>query len=120
MRKMRAYMKPLKKGMIISWYGTWGDIPKGWAACDGTNGTPDLRTRFIRGAGNGVSVGETGGSLSHNHNLNGTHTHSITSGSDIAAGANYSNTTSNPPKDTASQSTTTLPVYHGLWYIMKL
>lgn len=36
-------------GAIIMWNGA--TIPQGWAICDGTNGTPDLRGRFIIGAG---------------------------------------------------------------------
>jgi microcystin-dependent protein len=33
----------------------------GWALCDGSNGTPDLRDRFIVGAGGSYNVGDTGG-----------------------------------------------------------
>ena len=36
--------------------------PSGWYLCDGNNGTPDLRDRFIVGAGSTYSVGDTGGS----------------------------------------------------------
>src|SRR5690606_16720903 len=36
-------------------------IPEGWALCDGTNGTPDLRDRFIVGAGREYAVGARGG-----------------------------------------------------------
>ena len=36
--------------------------PSGWYLCDGQNGTPDLRDRFIVGAGNSYSQGATGGS----------------------------------------------------------
>ena len=32
------------------WSGITEDIQTGWALCDGTNGTPDLRDRFIVGA----------------------------------------------------------------------
>lgn len=49
------------------WSGAIVDIPNGWALCDGTNGTPDLRNRFIVGAGATYAVGATGGSLTHNH-----------------------------------------------------
>lgn len=49
--------------------------PAGWAFCDGTNGTPDLRNRFIRGAGNGVSVGDTGGAFSKTTSNGGAHSH---------------------------------------------
>lgn len=37
----------IPKGIIVAWYGS--DIPSGWMLCDGTNGTPDLRNRFIYG-----------------------------------------------------------------------
>ena len=37
-------------GMIIMWSGTIANIPSGWALCDGTGGTPDLRNRMIIGA----------------------------------------------------------------------
>ena len=37
------------RGMIIIWHPTTSNIPKGWALCDGKNGTPDLRNRFIVG-----------------------------------------------------------------------
>jgi microcystin-dependent protein len=36
---------------IIMWSGSVETIPSGWALCDGTSGTPDLRERFIVGAG---------------------------------------------------------------------
>lgn len=38
-------------GSIILWYGSIASIPSGWALCNGSNGTPDLRGRFIIGAG---------------------------------------------------------------------
>jgi len=37
-------------GGIIMWSGTIAAIPTGWALCNGSNGTPDLRDRFIIGA----------------------------------------------------------------------
>lgn len=59
-------------GGIIIWSGSTGSVPAGWLLCDGTNGTPDLRDRFIVGAGNTYSVNATGGTadaivVSHNH-----------------------------------------------------
>lgn len=46
-------------GGIIMWSGE--TVPAGWALCDGQNGTPDLRGRFVLGASGGYSVGDTGG-----------------------------------------------------------
>jgi microcystin-dependent protein len=66
------------KGMIIAWKPTAGvpttEPPSGWAICDGTNGTPDLRGRFLVGSNpNGSKtdsytvreVGQSGGSETH-------------------------------------------------------
>ena len=49
------------KGMIIAWFGKISEIPEKWAICDGTQGTPDLRNRFIIGSENDLDVGKTGG-----------------------------------------------------------
>lgn len=35
--------------MIVFWAGSLGAVPSGWAICDGTAGTPDLRDKFIVG-----------------------------------------------------------------------
>ncbi|GJH31454.1 hypothetical protein CBA19CS91_01875 [Paraburkholderia hospita] len=73
-----------KVGEVKMWHGaianiatTWG---AGWQLCDGTNGTADLRDRFIVGAGTSYAPGNTGGvnlnTLSiaqlpaHNHAVN--------------------------------------------------
>lgn len=53
------------QGSIIPWYGSSENIPNGFALCDGTNGTPDLRDRFLVGAGNLYTLGNTGGENSH-------------------------------------------------------
>jgi microcystin-dependent protein len=47
--------------MIISWNGKLNEIPKDWALCDGSNGTPDLRDKFIIGGGKTYKIGEKGG-----------------------------------------------------------
>ena len=73
-------------GGIILWSGSTASIPSGWALCDGQNGTPDLRNKFIVGAGSTYNVNATGGSadaivVDHTHG-SGTltaadHTHSF-------------------------------------------
>lgn len=55
----------IPRGIISMWAGGVDDIPSGWHLCDGTNGTPDLRDRFIVGAGNSYAPGNTGGALSY-------------------------------------------------------
>ncbi|MGK7880327.1 MAG: LamG-like jellyroll fold domain-containing protein [Crocosphaera sp.] len=50
------------RGMIMMWSGSKDHIPVGWALCDGTNGTPDLRDRFIVSTGDNFGVGKKWGS----------------------------------------------------------
>lgn len=47
-------------GFIGMWSGS--NVPAGWYLCDGSNGTPDLRDRFIVSAGNSYEIGDVGGS----------------------------------------------------------
>lgn len=49
-------------GIIVMWSGSVANVPTGWALCDGSNGTPDLRDRFIVGAGDSYNPDDTGGS----------------------------------------------------------
>jgi hypothetical protein len=63
---------PTPSGVIVLWSGSIGSIPAGWVLCNGNNGTPDLRNRFIVGAGSTYSVDASGGSadaivVSHTH-----------------------------------------------------
>jgi len=48
-------------GIIVMWSGAIVAIPIGWTLCDGNNGTPNLRDRFIVGAGSTYAPGATGG-----------------------------------------------------------
>lgn len=67
-------------GGIIMWYGIPSSIPNGWALCDGTQGTPDLRDRFIVGAGNLYTNAAIGGEVSHQLTVQEmpSHTHGYT------------------------------------------
>lgn len=71
----------LPYGSIIMWHGNLGQIPSGWTLCDGANSTPDLRDRFIIGAGStGYKLpGTTGGSTVVNGgtSVEGAHDHSV-------------------------------------------
>jgi microcystin-dependent protein len=49
------------RGGIIMWSGSIASVPTGWVLCNGANGTPDLRDRFVVGAGSGYAVGAVGG-----------------------------------------------------------
>lgn len=48
-------------GIIVMWGGSVSSIPSGWRLCDGTGGAPDLRNRFIAGAGDTYDIGDVGG-----------------------------------------------------------
>lgn len=51
-------------GMIMAWSGDIGSIPAGWLLCAANNApAPDLSDRFIIGAGDQYSVGDTGGAV---------------------------------------------------------
>ena len=50
------------RGMIMLWSGSTSSVPSGWALCNGSSGTPDLRNRFVVGAGASYAVNATGGS----------------------------------------------------------
>lgn len=64
---------PIPAGIIAMWSGLISAVPTGWGLCDGTSGTPNLRDRFIVGAGTTYAVGATGGSLVSGSA--GSHTH---------------------------------------------
>lgn len=53
----------LPRGIITMWSGATNAVPSGWALCDGKNGTPNLKDRFIVGAGQSYAVGNVGGSI---------------------------------------------------------
>ena len=68
---------PLPSGAILLWSGSIGSIPSGYVLCNGSNGTPDLRDRFVVGAGTTYAVDASGGSadavvVNHNHPVSGT------------------------------------------------
>lgn len=82
---------PIPAGVITMWSGAIVNIPAGWSLCDGNSGTPDLRNRFILGAGDTYAPGATGGSLlstasgghTHTEAAAGSHNHTGTSGSTV-------------------------------------
>ncbi len=131
-------------GMIIIWSGSSASIPSGWLLCDGSNSTPDLRNRFVVGAGSTYAVGATGGTadaivVSHTHSATVTdpgHIHAYSwngiNNGDIPPGGNdgrveaTNNTSSATTGISVAISTTgssgtnaNLPPYYALCYIMK-
>lgn len=96
-------------GGIIMWSGS--EVPEGWALCNGEDGTPDLRNRFIVGSGDTYAVGETGGSST---------SLTVSYGS---MGGSPCGGWSDPPCAsivTGVSGGGGTPPYYGLAYIMKL
>jgi microcystin-dependent protein len=137
-------------GGIIMWSGSVASIPSGWALCNGSNGTPDLRNRFVVGAGSTYAVDATGGSadaiaVSHTHTATSSvsdpgHNHQTTEGVVLQNGGSFFTTglestgrgiSTNTKTTGISVSTSiasagssgtnaNLPPYYALAYIMKL
>lgn len=124
-------------GCIVLWSGAEADIPGGWALCDGQDGRPDLRSRFVVGAGSGYAVGVTGGEELHtltvselpkhdhsssDHYLNfKTGKNGTSAGSTevvISATHQYSNRAVGSAGDGAAHNN--MPPYYALCYIIKL
>lgn len=130
-------------GTIVIWSGSADNIPDGWHLCDGTDGTPNLKDKFILSAGSTYKVGSNGGAASrtlqasniptHNHNITlyyGTGTSVNTSTTNASGGVpeakigtNALTTTTSGiiggPTNTTS-SFSILPPYYALCYIMKI
>ena len=88
-------------GLIGLWSGNLATIPTGWVICDGTNETPDLRDKFIRGAsGDDVPATTTVGTVGGSDNtiltepMLASHSHTI-SVSQINTQDNHSHNTTN-------------------------
>ena len=60
----------IPSGVIMLWSGASNAIPSGFVLCDGNNSTPDLRDRFVVGAGNAYNVGDNGGSVTATDTVN--------------------------------------------------
>ena len=95
-------------GIITMWSGTVATVPSGWYLCNGSNGTPDLRNKFIIGAYLDDTVAktsvtgsntQTGGTkdavvVSHTHTATVTdpgHTHNIHTNNNNVSGDGYMN-----------------------------
>jgi len=135
-------------GLISIWSGALDALPENWTLCDGTNGAPDLRDKFVVGSGSSYAVNATGGSkdaivVTHNHSATSNvsdpgHVHSIPSGGETAQGVYTESSTQNQgPINTngaltgitvstsvnnagSSGTNKNLPPYFALAYIMKL
>ena len=119
----------IPSGVIMLWSGASNAIPSGFVLCDGNNSTPDLRDRFVVGAGNTYSVGDTGGATTDSISLSVSGSTSSSISQAYSARTNYNqqaghmiialNPHSHSFSGSGSATVDTLPPYYALCYIMK-
>ena len=144
-----AVAAAIPSGGIIIWSGSASAIPTGWVLCNGSNSTPDLRDKFVIGAGSSYAVGATGGSanaitVAHTHTATSTvtdpgHAHTYlknSQGQYVGTGVLNTDVWNNQPATSSTASTgisvattvasagasgtdANLPPYYALCYIMK-
>jgi len=117
----------MPSGSIIMYNGD--TAPSGWTLCDGTNGAPDLRDRFIVASGTSYNRGDTGGSpdavlVEHNHgtSIDGGHVIPGNGNTTYPYGGAGTYAASIFTMNNAGESGTNknLPPYYALTFIMKL
>ncbi len=115
-------MGVVPSGGIIDWSGSIVDaqaLAPVWYVCDGTNGTPDLRDRFIMTAGSTYAVGDTGdGSIpAHTHTIPGGNAGNVSGGPILFDATDSAGT----PKVSGSFGigTKVIATYYALAKIMK-
>ena len=132
-------------GTIVMWSNYNGaNIPSGWQLCDGTNNTPNLRDKFIVGAGGAYALGSTGGAASITPagtigatSLNSSQQISLNFGRDVATGCYEANQKGSPKCNVSyaygvasyggshthpftGTSQNNLPPYQGVFFIIKV
>ena len=104
-QSVKAYVDAaIPIGGIIMWSGTLVSIPSNWQLCDGSNSTPDLRDRFIVGAGNNYAVDASAGSNSNNVTTISVDNDAFSSTTIVVNGVNTDNR----------------PPYYALAFIMRI
>tara|TARA_B100000131_G_scaffold308791_1_gene338535 strand:- start:18 stop:1049 length:1032 start_codon:yes stop_codon:yes gene_type:complete len=124
------------QGMIIMWNSTVATIPTGFVLCDGSNGTPDLRGRFVVGHhpnNNDYDINDTGGSESvtltvaqmpsHKHDTTFDNKKYFPGGGSTSisfgGAGGYPADTFSMSNEGGGQSHENRPPYYALCYIMK-
>lgn len=134
--ELRALIMPT--GVIAMWSGTIQTIPTGWALCDGSNGTPDLRDRFVVAAGRKYEATVSKGGVEtvtltkanippHSHNFSWSsysNSSNESDGSRIVRGnsnqKDASKATDTNTSELKGESFSIMPPYYALAFIMKL
>jgi microcystin-dependent protein len=125
----------LPTGIIVAWRGS--TAPSGWEICNGDNGTPDLRGRFILGQGSGVGltprVYDTSGGVetvtltttqipshTHNYSTRDFEQRNVQDASRVDGLQKGFWTTKTSEPTGGGQSHENMPPFYVLAYIMKL
>ena len=119
------------RGVIVLWSGAIAEVPPGWGLCDGSQGTPDLRDRFVVGAVKdlqGVAsctltgpATQTGGSVTHAHTFTTDgHLHGTKSGGPFEGGVGTIDIVKERDSGTTDGPNTVPVPYYALAFIMKL
>jgi hypothetical protein len=113
----------LPVGSVLIWTGNDGNVPDGWHICNGGSGTVNLLDRFIIGAGDSFSLGDTGGPATWNgtftplgsvtvgdHAISvgemAQHSHDFDDVEEVYAAATYAGSTGIPNLNSAFNGTT--------------
>lgn len=114
-------MRNFVENIIVLWFGSLASIPVGFALCDGTQGTPDLRNNIPIGAGDSFAVDDVGGSIVHNHDFTSDdHDHQPGPGALQVGGPGFLTVSSDDPAAGTVNPTGTFPPFKSLAYIMEL
>lgn len=128
-------LEGVPSGCILAYSGEAETVPEGWAVCDGQNGTPDLRGRFILGVSEAHPMGETGGAeevtLTVDEMPRHSHAYYLAKGGKSIVSSSVGNNTGYPYLSNANsfadagdmgsnEPHPNMPPYYALIYIMKL
>ncbi len=129
------YTSLVPAGTIMAYNGS--TAPNGWVLCDGTNGTPNLKGRFILGAGSNTSLttrtlGQTGGAETvtltvdqipaHNHRFAGANApkeRDLNGSGGSKTFASEANIEADTNNTGGGKSHENMPPFYVLTYIMK-
>jgi len=110
----------IPRGIILVWSGAIIDIPAGWILCDGNGGSPDLRNKFLVGAGDTYCPGDQGGSFTHDHTFTGDgHSHLLPPGAGLASGVGVSAIINPTAVTGTTDEENAPPPYYALAFIFK-
>ena len=109
-------------GGISPWVGTVDTLPPQWILCDGNNGTPDFRDKFVVGAGDTYNPDNSGGSAAHAHTIDATsHYHLVNAGATLGTAApNLDDFWASETITGSAESADNRPPYYSVFYLMRI